>query len=151
MSHTYRLERTQFIPRTRDDVFAFFADAKNLERITPEFLQFRILTPLPIDMKAGALIDYQIRLFGIPLRWRTLIETFEPGKSFTDVQLKGPYKRWHHRHEFVEVAGGIQMRDIVDYEIPLGPLGTLAHGIFVGRTLEQIFDHRKKVVQEFFQ
>jgi ligand-binding SRPBCC domain-containing protein len=150
MSRRYRLERTQRIAEAKAEVFAFFADPSNLERITPRFLRFRILTPPPIRMEAGALIDYQLRLYGVPIRWRTRIESMEPGASFTDIQLSGPYRRWHHRHEFVEVAGGTEMRDLVDYELPLGPLGALARWLFVRRSLERIFDFRRDTVAKIF-
>jgi ligand-binding SRPBCC domain-containing protein len=144
------LERVQHIPRPRSQVFAFFADAANLERLTPGFLNFRILTPLPIEMKAGALIDYQLGLYGVPLSWRTRIETFDPESSFSDVQLRGPYRLWHHLHEFADEEGGTEMRDTVHYELPLGPLGAIARALFVRRSLEQIFDHRRRVVAEVF-
>jgi ligand-binding SRPBCC domain-containing protein len=144
------LERVQRIPRPRSEVFAFFADAGNLERITPGFLGFRILTPQPIEMKPGALIDYRLSLYGVALSWRTRIETFDPESSFTDVQLSGPYRSWHHRHEFKDDAGGTEMRDLVRYELPLGPLGTLARALFVRRSLERIFDHRRQVIAEVF-
>jgi ligand-binding SRPBCC domain-containing protein len=96
MKKTYRLEQTQFIPKARGEVFPFFADASNLERVTPAFLHFRILTPHPIPMKPGALIDYELQLYGISMHWRTCIEIFEPPSSFTDIQLSGPYRRWRH-------------------------------------------------------
>jgi ligand-binding SRPBCC domain-containing protein len=146
MTFRYRLERSQWVPRPRDEVFAFFARAENLERLTPAFLRFRILTPGPIRVAPGTLIDYRLRLHGVPIRWRTRIETFVPGESFTDVQLSGPYKLWHHRHEFEDEAGGTRVRDVVDYELPLGPLGALAHGLFVGRRVQQIFDYRQQVI-----
>lgn len=141
-----RLIRRQFLPRPIDEVFAFFADARNLESITPGFLHFRILTPMPIAMAPGALIDYRLRLFGWPIAWRTRIETFEPLRRFTDVQLRGPYRRWHHLHEFTPVDGGTLMVDCVEYEIPYGALGALAHVAFVRRTLERIFDYRRDQV-----
>jgi ligand-binding SRPBCC domain-containing protein len=146
----YHLERSLFIPHPRKEVFAFFTDAENLERITPAFLHFHILTPRPIVMKAGTLIDYQLRLFSVPFRWRTRIETFEPFSSFTDVQLSGPYRRWHHCHEFHEGSGGTIMRDRVDYELPFGPLGTLAQAFFVRRAVEQIFNHRNTTITKIF-
>jgi ligand-binding SRPBCC domain-containing protein len=120
------LEREQVVPRARDGVFAFFADARNLERLTPSTLSFAISTPTPIEMRAGALIDYRIKLGVVPLRWRTLIEVFEPPARFVDVQLAGPYKKWRHTHEFAEVDGGTAIRDRVEYELPFGPLGLLA-------------------------
>jgi ligand-binding SRPBCC domain-containing protein len=150
MTKAYRFEQSQFIPRAREEVFAFFADASNLERITPAFLHFHILTPRPIPIRPGTLIDYQLRLCGVPFRWRTRIETFKPASLFTDVQLSGPYRRWHHRHEFVEVACGTEMKDIVDYELPLGPLGVAARWLFVRSTLDRIFNYRRAAITEIF-
>jgi ligand-binding SRPBCC domain-containing protein len=150
MPRNYRLERTQLIPKPKSEVFAFFADPFNLERITPSFLSFRILTPGPIAMEPGTIIEYELRLYGVRMRWKTRIETVEPGSSFTDVQVKGPYQRWHHRHEFVEVPGGTEIRDIVDYELPLGPLGAIAQSLFVRRSLARIFDYRREAVASIF-
>jgi ligand-binding SRPBCC domain-containing protein len=144
----FRLERAQVVARPRREVFAFFADAFNLESITPAFLRFRITTPRPIEMKPGTVIDYRLRLHGVPFRWRTRIETFEPERSFTDVQLVGPYRRWRHRHDFVDVAGGTEVRDVVDYEMPLGPIGAWARRVFVARSLDRIFDSRRRAVAE---
>lgn len=141
-----RLTRRQFIPRPVEAVFPFFADAMNLEAITPPFLHFKILTPTPFTIAPGSLIDYRLRLFGVPIYWRTRIETFEPNRRFTDLQLRGPYRRWHHLHEFTPVDGGTLMTDCVDYELPFGPLGALAHPLFVRRTLEKIFDFRRDQV-----
>lgn len=141
-----RLEATQFLPLPLREVFAFFSDAANLERITPSFLRFRILTPLPVAMAPGARIDYRLRLAGIPFRWRTRIDVFEPMRRFVDSQERGPYARWVHLHEFHEVPGGTLVVDTVDYALPLGPLGSLAHGLFVGRALRRIFDHRRAAV-----
>jgi ligand-binding SRPBCC domain-containing protein len=150
MAKSYRVEQSQFIPRSREEVFTFFADASNLERITPAFVHFQILTPRPIPMKPGALIDYQLRLCGIPFRWKTRIETFEPPSYFTDIQLSGPYRRWHHRHEFIAVPGGTEMKDIVDYQLPLGPLGVMAWWFFVRHALCRIFDYRRAAITEIF-
>jgi ligand-binding SRPBCC domain-containing protein len=146
----YHLDRSLFIPNPRAKLFAFFADAANLERITPAFLHFHILTPSPIAMHAGTLIDYQLRLFGIPFHWRTKIETFDPPTSFTDIQLTGPYRRWHHRHEFLELPGGTEMRDHVEYDLPLGPIGAIARTLFVRRAVDQIFDHRNATITRIF-
>lgn len=145
----HHLERVQVVPRPRADVFAFFADAANLEALTPPFLQFQILTPLPIVMQPGALIDYQLKLYGVPLRWRTLIEDFVPGSSFVDTQLKGPYKLWHHTHSFRDVPGGTEITDSVDYTLPLWPLSIVGLPL-VKRSLRQIFDYRTKVISERF-
>ncbi len=144
------LEREQFVPRPRSEVFAFFADAANLERLTPRSLRFEIKSPVPIEMRPGALIDYKIALFGVGLRWRTLIEVFEPEARFIDVQLEGPYRLWRHTHEFVDAPGGTLVRDRVEYEVPLGPLGDLVRFVFVKRQLASIFDFRRKTIDEMF-
>ena len=148
MPHTYDLERTQLIRRPLDDVFAFFSDAGNLEAITPAFLSFRILTPRPIAMQPGTLIDYQIRLLGIPLNWRTQIETWEPPLHFSDVQLQGPYQLWQHTHEFLAVPEGTLMTDRVRYQMPLGPLGRVVHAVWTKQMLEAIFDYRFQKIEE---
>ena len=135
-SKTYRLERDQLIPMERDKVFAFFSDAFNLERLAP------------IDIQKDTLIDYRIRLFGIPMRWRTRIERFEPDDAFVDNQIRGPYALWHHTHTFEDTAEGTLMRDIVLYRLPLGPLGALAHWMFVRRTLEIIFNYRRDALDD---
>ncbi len=147
---THVLERVTVIPRPRSEVFAFFADARNLERITPPFLRFRITTREPIAVETGTLIDYRLSLFGIPFRWRTLIEIFEPEERFVDRQLKGPYSLWRHTHTFEEVEGGTRMTDHVEYAVPLGPLGSVARAIFVTRMVEKIFDYRARVIGERF-
>jgi ligand-binding SRPBCC domain-containing protein len=146
----HRLEREQFVPRPASEVFEFFSKAENLERITPPWLGFEIKTPLPIEMKEGALIDYRIKLLGVPMKWRTRIDVWEPGVRFVDRQLSGPYSLWRHLHEFEEVPGGTRMRDVVDYDLPLGPLGTIAHVAFVKRQLTTIFDFRVATIEGLF-
>ena len=150
MARRWRFEQTQIIPKPRPEAFAFFADPSNLERLTPDFLGFKILTPGPIEMKAGTIIDYSLRVYGVSLRWKTRIEAFEPETHFIDTQLKGPYRYWHHLHEFEEVEGGTRMRDVVGYELPLGPLGTVARTLFVRGSLERIFSYRRQAVTEIF-
>ena len=145
----HRLERTQLIPRSCDEVFPFFADASNLEAITPPFLRFRILTPTPIEMRAGARIDFALKLFGVPVRWRTC--SVEPGVRFVDEQESGPYAFWRHVHEFEARGGSTMMRDTVEYAEPLGPLGRLAHALFVERTLDRIFDFRRDTIRRLFE
>lgn len=142
----HRLERAQVIPRPVPEVFAFFADAANLEAITPPFLRFRIVTPPPIVMAPGARIDYRLSLFGVPFGWETEIVAWEPNVRFVDVQRRGPYRHWHHLHTFEAVPEGTCMRDRVDYALPLGGLGGLAHALFVRRTLDRIFDHRRATI-----
>ncbi len=150
MVNRHRLERRCVIPAPTSRVFEFFSAAENLEFLTPPFLGFRILTPLPIEMKQGQLIEYRISLGGLPLRWLTEITEWSPNERFVDSQLRGPYRYWHHRHEFREVPSGTEMRDVVDYELPLGPLGSLAHLLLVRRLLERIFDYRTQAVQTAF-
>jgi ligand-binding SRPBCC domain-containing protein len=138
----HHLAREQILPGEPDAVFGFFADAVNLEAITPPWLRFRIVTPRPIRMAPGALIEYHLRLHRIPIRWLTRIEVWEPGTRFVDVQVRGPYRIWHHTHTFEPHGGGTLVRDTVRYALPLGPLGRLAHAAFVRRDLERIFDFR---------
>lgn len=140
------LEREQLVPRPRGEVFAFFADPWNLERITPPFLRFRILTPPPLEVRAGALIDYRLSLFGVPFGWRTVIEAWEPGRRFVDRQLRGPYALWRHTHLFEDAPGGTRMLDRVEYRVPLGPLGELARVALVDRQLDAIFAYRREAV-----
>lgn len=147
MGHIHRLVRTQRIERTRDAVFMFFADAANLEEITPPFLRFRILTPAPIEMRTGARIDYAISLFGVSIRWRSRITEWEPGVRFVDEQEAGPYALWRHAHEFEAQGGSTLVRDVVDYAVPLGPLGSLAHFLFVEGALAEIFDFRQNAIR----
>jgi len=144
------LERHQIIPRPRAEVFAFFEDARNLEAITPGFLRFRVVTPGAIEMKPGALIDYRLSLFGIPFTWRTEIAEYVPRERFVDRQLRGPYAVWHHTHSFEDDPRGTRMTDRVHYEIPFGPLGSIAGALFVHRTVRSIFDHRAKVIAQRF-
>lgn len=141
MSHQHLLTRSLVLPLARDEVFAFFADAENLGRITPPELDFRI-TRAPETMAAGAIIEYRLALFGVPFGWRTEISTWEPPHRFVDEQRRGPYKRWHHTHTFTEVRGGTQIDDAVRYTLPLWPLGELAHPL-VRAQLERIFDYRQ--------
>lgn len=139
----YRLERTQIIPRSLSETFAFFTDAFNLQRITPPFLHFQILTPPPIRMEAGTLIAYRLALFGVPLYWQTRIESWTPEESFVDTQFKGPYAWWRHTHLFEEKGPQeVLMRDLVEYSISYGVVGKIAHSLFVKRWLKHIFDYR---------
>lgn len=144
---TLLLERELFVPRPLSEVFAFFADAQNLERLTPSWLRFEILTPAPIQMRAGTLIDYRIRLYGIPMTWRTLISVWEPPYRFVDEQLRGPYSIWWHEHLFEERSGGTLIRDRVRYR---APFGVLSHPLFVMRQLDKIFSFRHEVIAKIF-
>src|SRR4051812_36446234 len=111
----YTLSAEQWLPRPRNEVFSFFADARNLEALTPPWLKFEVLTPSPIEMRPGALIDYRIRVHGLPIRWRTEITEWNPPHSFADVQLNGPYTLWHHKHSFHERDSGTLCVDEVRY------------------------------------
>jgi hypothetical protein len=143
----HTLRREQRLPGTPDEVFPFFADAGNLEAITPPWLSFAITTPRPIDMHVGTIIEYRLRLHALPIRWLTQIEAWEPGVRFVDRQLRGPYALWHHTHEFEPApGGGTLMRDVVRYALPLGPAGGIAHALVVKRDLERIFDFRREEV-----
>lgn len=146
----YVLEREVSLPTTREKLFPFFADARNLERLTPPSLRFEIMTPGPIEMRTGAIIDYRLQLAGLRFRWRTVIETWEPPVRFVDVQDKGPYAVWRHTHTFDETPDGTRMRDRVEYALPFGPLGALAHRLIVARRLDAIFAFRGRVVAELF-
>lgn len=144
----YTLTREQLINRPREDVFAFFARPENLERITPATMGFEILTPKPILMQTGAVLDYTIRLFGFPLRWTTVITGYHPPHSFSNVALKSPYSSWHHTHTFAETDSGTLMTDDVRYALPLGPLGRLVNSLWVKRQLEHIFDFRAEAIRK---
>ena len=140
------LTREQILPGDPDEVFGFFANAFNLEAITPPWLRFRVLTPGPVHLAPGALIQYRLELHRIPIRWLTRIETWVAGERFVDVQIRGPYRLWHHTHTFEAHDGGTLVRDRVRYALPLGLLGELAHRLLVRRDLERIFDFRQASV-----
>jgi ligand-binding SRPBCC domain-containing protein len=147
----HRLERSLQVARPLDQVFAFFADAANLEAITPTFLRFRILTPTPIEMRAGARIDYALSLFGAPLRWRSRITDWQPGVRFVDEQESGPYALWRHTHTFEPQGSTTLVHDVVEYALPLGPLGQVARALFVRRALDRIFDFRRDAIRRLLE
>ncbi len=147
----HTLERRQHIPRPIDDVFSFFADAHNLDFLTPPWLRFRILSPMPIAMVEGALIDYRIRWRGMPVRWSTRIEEWMPGMRFVDRQIRGPYRLWHHTHLFERDGTGTAVTDVVRYSLPLGPIGSILHRAVVRGDLELIFDYRAQRIDERFR
>ena len=144
---THRLETETWLPRPLEEVFEFFSDAKNLESITPPSVNFRI-TQLPETIEQGTLIDYRIRIRGIPVRWRTKIHRWEPPHRFTDAQLKGPYRLWYHEHRFESADGGTQMYDRVLYRVPGGLLEPWIHRAFVKDELRKIFEYRSESIQQ---
>ena len=143
----YWLNAEITVEQPRERVFEFFADARQLERITPPLLNFKILTPMPIEMKAGLLLDYQIRIRKIPIKWQTEISVWEPPHRFVDQQLKGPYRLWHHEHTFEELDGHTLVKDRVRY-MPIG--GALMNWLFVQRDLTNIFRYRQRQIAAFF-
>lgn len=146
----HTIVRTQQVPGPRSEVFEFFANAANLERITPPELNFQIITPQPIAIGRGTLIDYRLRLRGIPINWKTEITQWNPPVDFVDTALKSPYRQWIHLHTFEETAGGgTLMTDLVRYRLPLEPFGDLAHFI-VRRELDYIFEYRRKIIADIF-
>jgi ligand-binding SRPBCC domain-containing protein len=140
----------QWVPRPPEEVFAFFADAHNLERITPPFLKFRILGVSTPTLQTGTRIDYQLSLHGVPVRWQSLIRDWTPVRRFVDTQTRGPYHRWEHTHEFEPHDGGTVIRDRVQYELPIGALGAVVAGGFVANDLKKIFTYRRRVIQKIF-
>jgi ligand-binding SRPBCC domain-containing protein len=145
-SKEHHLQTEMFVPLPIDDVFSFFGDASNLERITPAELQFSILNESPIEMKEGIHIRYQLRLFGWPIKWRSLIAVWNPPWEFVDEQLEGPYKMWIHRHSFESRSDGTLVRDHVRYRLPFGMLGNIAHPL-IRLQLNTIFSFRHKAIR----
>ena len=146
----YELRTRIRLSRPIAEVFDFFGDAGNLEALTPPWLSFSILTARPIAMRAGARIDYRLRLRGVPVRWRTEIAAWEPPHRFVDVQLRGPYRLWEHEHAFEEIPGGTLCRDRVRYAVPGGPLSGPVNRFLVAPDLRRVFRFRHKALQERF-
>jgi hypothetical protein len=136
-----------WLPRPRAEVFAFFAAAHNLETITPGWLRFEVLTPTPIELRPGVMIDYRLRVHGLPIRWRTEILEWNPPHGFVDRQVLGPYHWWHHTHTFAERDGGTLCRDEIVYR-PRG--GALMNRLFVRRDIERIFAFRREMLVQRF-
>lgn len=142
--HRFSLVTTLGLPRER--VFPFFAAATNLEEITPPALKFRVVSPLPIEMREGTLITYRLSLHGVPFRWLTKISVWNPPYEFVDEQLEGPYRQWIHRHTFSEQGEGTRMEDVVDYALPFYPLGEVAAPL-VAAQVRRIFDYRTSAIE----
>lgn len=144
------LHRRQWVPRPLGDVFAFFERPENLAEITPPWLALRVVTPGPMTMRSGLVIDYTVRVLGRPARWRSLIAEYDPPHGFRDVQVLGPYRRWDHRHRFRPEDGGTVIEDVVVYEPPLGPLGALFDALIIRRQLAAIFEYRRLRIEALF-
>ncbi|HXW05389.1 MAG TPA: SRPBCC family protein [Vicinamibacterales bacterium] len=149
MPHPHGFRTKLELPLARERVFPFFADAANLQRITPPELHFRVLTPLPIVMAEGALIRYRLRLMGVPFEWLSRITVWNPPVEFVDEQVKGPYRTWIHKHLFVETSEGTRIHDAVTYELPFHPFGELAAPL-VRLQVRRIFAYRARALQQAF-
>ena len=136
-----------WLPRPRDEVFAFFADAANLDAITPPWVHFQTVTPAPIEMRPGTLIDHKLRIHGFPIRWRSRITVWEPPGRFVDEQVRGPYRLWRHEHIFTERDGGTLVQDRVQYAVAFD---FLVHKLFVERDVAKIFAHRTETLRRRF-
>ena len=153
MMHIYSLRREHWVARSQERLFPFFAQPENLALITPPGLGFRLLTPQPVVMEKGRVIDYTLRLMGLPVRWRTLITPYEPPWCFVDEQISGPYSFWHHTHRFEPQGDGTLLHDEVHYALPatlIGPAREIVHTLYVRPTLERIFDYRREAYTRLF-
>lgn len=145
----FRLQTELLLPASRERVFEFFSDARQLETLTPPWIRFRITTPLPINMRPGALIDYRLRIRGLPIRWQSVISVWEPPVRFVDEQVHGPYKYWRHEHSFESHPdGGTIVRDTIDYRVPGG---RLINRLFVQPDVERIFRFRLAKLKDVFR
>lgn len=147
---TFTLDREMTVPVTQTAAFAFFEDPRNLARITPPWLNFRIASMEPTGMREGAVIEYRIRWMGISLKWKTTITAYDPPRYFVDEQTRGPYASWRHQHTIEPAGEGARILDRVEYALPLGMLGRLAHALAVRRQLTQIFDFRRRAIAAHF-
>ena len=148
MSVDYNFKTQTIIPKNRDRVFSFFSKAENLEILTPKWLNFKIITPLPIEMKEGTLIDYKLKFFGIPFHWQTQITIWDPPNRFVDEQIKGPYSKWIHEHVFAAEGDQTLMRDHVVYAIPV--FSSLLNQLFIRKNVERIFKYRQEQITGVF-
>ncbi len=147
----YHLRRSQTVKAELQTVFDFFKAPENLSKLTPRFLDLKILTPSPIRMEKGALIDYTVRVAGMRRRWTSIITEYDAPRRFVDEQSRGPYAFWHHTHIFEPSEGGTRITDEVRYAVPLGLIGQAANFIFVRNQLESIFRYRETVIRELFK
>jgi uncharacterized protein len=145
-----KIKKYQWIDEKTPEVFSFFSNIKNLEKITPKYLNFKVEGMNTNKIQSGSLIDYSLKLHGIPLRWKTRINEFEEHKMFIDEQLNGPYSKWIHTHHFFSIGTGTLIKDVIIYKIPLGFIGSLFAGSFIKNDLRNIFNYRQKVIGQFF-
>ncbi len=143
----YLMRAQCIVPRNLDEVFAFFSDAVNLQRLTPPWVRFQVLTPQPIAMRLGLLIDYKLRIRGVPLRWQSEITAWQPQTFFVDEQRRGPYTFWRHEHRFEPCSEGTRVLDDVSYGVPGG---ALIHALLIRRDIQSIFRFRQQSLQEIF-
>jgi ligand-binding SRPBCC domain-containing protein len=144
---TYRLQTQLWLPQPREEIFNFFSDPSNLDRLTPPWLHFEVLTPKSVEMNAGTLLDYRLRLHGIRLRWQSEISVWEPPNRFIDRQTKGPYRQWVHEHNFSAHQGGTLVGDSVTYSVPGG---RIIQKLLVAPDLDRVFGYRHKILKELF-
>ena len=147
----HRMFAQQWLPTPLDEVFKFFSDERNLETMTPDLLQFKVLGKSLPNIGEGCLIDYKLKLHGLPLGWQSRIESWQPPQLFVDTQLKGPYKVWHHTHQFESLGKGTLVSDIVRYQLPFGPLGRIIQMVWVGRDVKKIFKFREDTLRKIFK
>jgi hypothetical protein len=147
VAHTYQLISEQWVPQPLEEAFAFFSRPENLQEITPGWLDFHIVR-VESELHTGSLIEYRLRWHGIPMRWTTEIEVWNPPHRFIDNQLRGPYALWHHQHSFIAENGGTRIRDEVNYALPFGVIGQLAHLLTARRDVEAIFAFRRQRLEE---
>ncbi|HST78696.1 MAG TPA: SRPBCC family protein [Verrucomicrobiae bacterium] len=150
MATPYKVTFNQLVPRPLEEVFAFFSRAENLEVITPQWLRFQVISVAPEPIQKGTLIEYRLKLHGLPLRWTSQIVEWDPPHKFVDLQVQGPYKLWRHTHLFIPEGGNTRICDEVLYSLPIGPLGRLAHSLFVRQDVERIFAFRASAVRTRF-
>jgi len=149
MERLYHFERSQIIALPRPETFAFFSNPHHLEAITPSFVHFKFLREPPPEFQGGSVLMYRIRILGVPFRWQSIIEAWEPPLRFVDLQVKGPYAYWRHIHDFEEIGERrTRARDRIDFALPLGRLGIFAYRLFVNRMLSRIFDYREERLRE---
>lgn len=147
---TYTFQSKTELNAGIDDVFEFFSNAKNLQKLTPPWLNFKMITPPTGAVQSGTTIGYKLKVHALPIHWLTLIEHWEPPRRFIDVQLKGPYKIWKHEHRFESLGDKTIMYDTVEYALPFGILGQLAHSLLVKKDVQSIFDYRTEAISKIF-